>query len=289
MNLQQHTNILLEGKHEKPVLVDVYYPANQQAKAIVVFAHGFKGFKDWGAWHLVAQHFAAANMVFVKFNFSHNGTTPNAPLDFGDLEAFGNNNFSIELDDLDVVIDWITSGAAQKYIPAEELNTEQIHLIGHSRGGGIAILKAHQDARIKSLITWAAVNQFGRHWAGAVVEEWKKTGVQYIRNGRTKQQMPLYWQLCENFLANKEKLDIPAAVRNFTKPFLIIHGTNDPAVPHKMATDMHEWNDNTQLVSIENGNHVFGMRHPYEEATLPADAQEVAAASVRFISKQVQS
>ena len=38
--------------------------------------------------------------MFVKFNFSHNGTTLESPSDFKDLESFGNNNFSKELYDL---------------------------------------------------------------------------------------------------------------------------------------------------------------------------------------------
>ena len=47
------------------------------------------------------------NIVFVKFNFSHNGTSLDSPTDFIDLKAFGNNNFCIELDDLSCVLEWI--------------------------------------------------------------------------------------------------------------------------------------------------------------------------------------
>ena len=50
----------------------------------------------------MADRFADAGFVFVKFNLSHNGTTIEHPIDFVDLEAFGNNNFAKELDDLGV-------------------------------------------------------------------------------------------------------------------------------------------------------------------------------------------
>ena len=69
--------------------------------------------------------------MFVKFNFSHNGTTLENPSDFKDLESFGNNNFSKELYDLDKVISWICS----------KFKCPEITLLGHSRGGGISMLK----------------------------------------------------------------------------------------------------------------------------------------------------
>src|SRR5690606_40169934 len=55
-------------------------------KKIVVFLHGFKGFKDWGHFNEVMHFFAENNMVFVKFNFSHNGGTIDQPIDFPDLD-----------------------------------------------------------------------------------------------------------------------------------------------------------------------------------------------------------
>ena len=55
-----------------PILADIYYP-NISNGCLVVFCHGFKGFKDWGAWHLVAEKFAQDGFIFLKFNFSHNG------------------------------------------------------------------------------------------------------------------------------------------------------------------------------------------------------------------------
>ena len=52
------------------------------------------------------DYFVKAECIFVKINFSHNGGTVSQPIDFPDLEAFGQNNFSLELDDLGLVIDW---------------------------------------------------------------------------------------------------------------------------------------------------------------------------------------
>ena len=137
-------NTLIEGKHQKPILVDVFYSENQQQKPVVIFCHGYKGFKDWGAWNIMAKAFAEAGFFFVKFNFSYNGGTVNQPIDFPDLEAFGNNNYTKELDDLETVIDFVSSSFDYK----NEVDLENISLIGHSRAGGIVTIKAEEDTRV---------------------------------------------------------------------------------------------------------------------------------------------
>ena len=148
-------NDIIPGKNGRPIVLDFGYKPNGIKKPIVVFAHGFKGFKDWGHFNMVMEHIIANDCAFVKFNFSHNGGTAEQPIDFPDLEAFGNNNYTKELDDLRSVIDWVENN---QEIPNHEVDVDQIYLIGHSRGGGISILASKEDKRIKKLITWASVS-----------------------------------------------------------------------------------------------------------------------------------
>ncbi|QQS30556.1 MAG: dienelactone hydrolase family protein [Sphingobacteriales bacterium] len=274
-------NIPLAGKHGRPILSDVYYHKTGIAKPVVIFSHGFKGFKDWGAWHIVAQRFADAGFVFVLFNFSYNGTTPEKPEEFADLEAFGNNNYSIELDDLGVVLDWITGSSSP--VPEQEKDNRNLFLTGHSRGGGITILKANEDPRIKGIATWAGVCSYHRHISqGNTIDLWREKGVIYISNARTKQEMPLYFQLYENTVQNMGRLNIEQAAKNLNCPLLIIHGTTDPVVLFEEAQLLHQWHTNSRLLPIPNANHVFGMRHPWESTELPADAQTMADETIRF-------
>jgi dienelactone hydrolase len=130
------TNQVLQpkNKNQKPIVYDLYYKDSEQPLPVVIFAHGYKGFKDWGPWHLVAEAFADAGFCFIKFNFSHNGGTVEQPIDFPDLEAFAQNNYSIELDDLKRVIDFVESENG-KSLP----KASTISLIGHSRGGGVCL------------------------------------------------------------------------------------------------------------------------------------------------------
>ncbi|HHS95272.1 MAG TPA: hypothetical protein ENJ45_01690, partial [Phaeodactylibacter sp.] len=210
--MKKRKNIKVESASGSPFLLDAFVPEDASTCPVVVFAHGFKGFKDWGCWDLVAKEFVEAGYAFVKFNFSHNGTTPEAPQDFADLDKFGNNNFTKELQDLDAVLDWVEEEANRQ--GSIEIDSHHISLIGHSRGGGISIIKAAQNERVKALITWASVARldYGWHEKDHYIREWKEKGVQYIYNGRTKQMMPLYYQLYENFEQHKEAYDISSAL-----------------------------------------------------------------------------
>jgi pimeloyl-ACP methyl ester carboxylesterase len=265
-------NLEVAGSDGRTMLTDIFYKKTSKPKPVIIFIHGFKGFKDWGAFNEIAEFFARNGFIFLKFNFSHNGTNPENPTEFADLEAFGNNNFSKELFDLDCMINYIyTSGK----IPSAEMDLKQLNLIGHSRGGGIAILKAAQDDSVKILATWAAVNDFGYAWDEDRIVYWKVRGVMHIENARTKQRMPLYYQLYEDFIANKAKLDIPSAVKKIKKPFLVIHGTEDEAVDFKHALEMKRWNPSIKLDLIPHANHVFGVKHPHKEIELPFDLKVV--------------
>lgn len=274
-------DFIIEGSSNKPILIDARYQKDFAKKPIIIFCHGFKGFKDFGCFNLLADFFAEAGFIFLKFNFSYNGTTPQNPIDFVDLDAFARNNFTIELDDLGLVIDEVTNMESGHL--REIVNPSQIYLIGHSRGGGIAILKTSEDLRIKKLITWASVNEFGKFWNEETMSKWKKDGIRYEPNMRTKQNMPMYYSLYENLDANKDRLNIPAAIKNITQDLLVVHGDKDETVPKEVALEIKNWNPNIQLKIIENTNHTFDAKHPWNESNLPLKSLELAQKSVDFL------
>src|SRR6201986_5435394 len=143
-------NYNIPGAKGRGMLMDITYDTAHKNGPLVIFAHGFKGFKDWGAHNLVAEYFAEHGFRFLKFNFSHNGTTADKPDDFADMIAFADNTFTIELEDLKNVIDFACGGSG---IPA----ANGVYLMGHSMGGGMAIIKAVEDKRVKKLITTASI------------------------------------------------------------------------------------------------------------------------------------
>ena len=273
-------NILIEGKHNKPIITDLFYNENASKKPVVIFCHGYKGFKDWGAWNIMAKTFADAGFFFIKFNFSHNGGTVEQPIDFPDLEAFGNNNYTKELDDLEAVLDWICTNESFK----KEANTDNISLIGHSRGGGIVLLKANEDSRINKVITLASVCDFGKRTATiGDLEQWKKEGVKYVLNGRTKQQMPHYYQFYEDFKANENRLNIQKATENIKIPQLIIHGDADQSVFISEAENLKRWNPEAEYQIIEGADHVFNTSHPWDKKEMSTELKKAVDICIDFL------
>ena len=273
-------SIIIQGKHQKPILADYRYISNGLQKPIIIFCHGYKGFKDWGAWNLMAEKFAKAGFFFMKFNFSHNGGTMEQPIDFPDLEAFGNNNYTKELDDLSVVIDWVCSQS--QFL--KEININNISLLGHSRGGGIVSIKSEEDERIKHVITLAGVSDYKvRFPTGENFKTWKEKGVYYVVNGRTKQQMPHYFQFFEDFLKNESRLTIKRAVENLKIPHLIIHGDADTSVSIEEAKTQHQWNPKSKLEIIKGANHVYGASHPWKLTELPDDLEKAIRIIISFL------
>jgi len=274
-------NIRIAGAHHKPIITDVFYNENHTQKPMVIFCHGYKGFKDWGAWDLMAQAFANAGFFFIKFNFSHNGGTAEQPIDFPDLDAFGNNNYTKELDDLKTIIDWASSNKDF----TKDANQHNLNVIGHSRAGGIVTIKAQEDNRIKTVISLAGVSDFGsRSSTTGNLEQWKKDGVKYVLNGRTKQQMPHFYQFYENFIANEERLTIKRAVSNLKTPYLIIHGNADTSVLISEAKALDGWNSENTLHIIDDANHVFGAHHPWNKAHLPHHLDKAIHEIIAFIN-----
>ena len=273
-------NIIINGSLEKSILIDAAFSANKRPKQVVVFCHGFKGFKDWGPFNKIATHFAEQDIVFVKFNFSFNGTTISDPLTFGDLKAFGNNNFCKELDDLSLVLDWIENFQDLK----GEIDTSKISLFGHSRGGSIAMLKSAEDTRIRKVISWASPSNFlDRLPKKEKLTKWKELGVAYIYNGRTKQNMPMYFQFYENCIKFAKRLNIQNAVSKMSIPHLLVHGSDDPTVSLSEAVNIKSWNTNVRLHVIDGANHVLGGFHPYDLEKFPKDLNEAIEVTIKFL------
>jgi pimeloyl-ACP methyl ester carboxylesterase len=261
-----------------PILADLFYEKNH-GNTLVVFCHGFKGFKDWGAWNLVAREFAKAGFLFLKFNFSHNGVGQEQVQDFTRLDLFFENNYTKELEDLEMVLDW-TNGDEKM----QELGIEKIYLIGHSRGGGIVVQGATNNPVVSKLATWASISHFDRFGDEQTKADWRSSGYRNFFNGRTQQDMKIGYQFYEDYQVNRDQLDLEKAASGLKKPYLIAHGKNDDSVGFSHAQRLKKWNPEAELLLIDGANHVFGAKHPYTEEFLSGHLQEVVDETIKFFS-----
>jgi fermentation-respiration switch protein FrsA (DUF1100 family) len=277
---------LSASHHSRPFEADARYLPDGQPKPVVVFVHGFKGFKDWGHFNLLADYFARQGFVFVKLNLSHNGLVVGGTGDLEDLEAFGHNNFSLELDDIGALLDMLLNPATTP-LPAPETDLTRLALIGHSRGGGLVLLKAAEDARVKAVVTWAAINNVNPGWTEELMQHWQQQGVFHVENSRTKQQLPLYFQIVEDYHQNRLRLDIPHNVRRKLRdrPTLIVHGDQDETVSVEKAHELKRWHPSAELAILPSVTHNFGGGHPWTQERLPEQAQQAADVTIDFLRR----
>lgn len=256
----RHDRVETTPPHGDVIRADIRSPARGNPRTAVLVAHGFKGFKDWGFFPHLCECLAQDGHLVVSFNFSLNGTGPDL-VDFTDLEAFGCNTLSRELEDLRWMVDRTMAGDwSGGRTPAT------VGLLGHSRGGGTGIITAAEHRAVAALVTWASVSTFHR-WGEEHVRDWTTRGVTYIPNARTGQQMPLYRTLWDDLQANAGRLDVTAAAAMVRVPWLIVHGEEDATVPVGEARRLKEAGPSSAIRVIAGSGHTFEAVHPMEGTT----------------------
>jgi dienelactone hydrolase len=252
-------------KHSLPgslgaILIDVRAGGRTSTRPAVLVLHGFKGFKDWGMFPPLSQRLAQAGFIAVSPNLSGSGVDDKG--DFSLPERFGHNTFSAELEDVRRVIDALVAG--QLGVPTPST----LGLVGHSRGGGIAILQAARDPRVRTLVTWAAISSVER-WPAPECDSWRAAGQKAVANTRTGQVLPLYTDVLDDIEQNASALDIEAAGRRIRIPWLVIHGTEDESVRFAEAERLKAASarPDTRLLPVEGGGHTFGAVHPWRSTT----------------------
>lgn len=270
----------------KTLPYDFTSDSDRSVNDMVIFCHGYKGFKDWGAWGLVAQSFAAKGFGFIKFNYSGNGTTTDNLTAFVDEEAFRHNTYTLELEETLEFIDFVKTNA-QDWRGNEDL---RIHIVGHSRGGGIALLAASESDQVTTCATWAAVNDFGERFPfGTELERWHANGELSVKNARTGQVLYHDINWYNDFKTNEERLYIRQAAKQFDRPLFVAHSLDDPAVHVSAGMKLNKWVRNSEFLLLDEGGHTFGSAQPWEDAELPTELEKVVNANIDFIQKHTAS
>lgn len=263
----------LTAPGEPPIRADLRVPTGTDPRSLIVICHGFKGFREWGFFPLLARTLASRGHAAVTFDFSRNGIGEDGA-DFSALDRFAENTHSRNVDEIRAVLGVLTRD--RTLLPRAP---RHIGLFGHSRGGGEAILAAAEDSRVDVLVTWAAIANVER-WTEEQIAQWRRGETVYIPNARTGQQMPMnagYW---EDVVANRERLNITHAAERVAVPWLIVHGADDDSVG---VTDAHRLAEaagpEAELLTVEGAGHTFNATHPVSEPPLELQTAMAATAS----------
>jgi len=249
------------------ISITLYGEENFGNGPCIIYIHGFKGFKDWGFVPHTGTYFASQDISFIAFNFSHNGIGKDGKT-FSEEDKFSKNSLSLELDEAMEMIHL----AAHTDFFGKYLNFP-LGLIGHSRGGGIAVLAAEQAREIKALCTWSSVSSFDRY-NKPDIQKWKKQGYLEVINSRTGQVMKMGMEMLKDIEKHsKKKLHILNAIQRMDKPILILHGKEDETVPYFEAEHLNIYSNplNSTMRLIPETGHTFGAKHPFESSTPALD------------------
>jgi uncharacterized protein len=262
-----------------PIFVDVRTASPRTRQPAVLIMHGFKGFKDYAFLPPLADRLARAGFTAVNISVSGSGVDEHA--DFTLPEQFARNTYTRELGDIEIVVRALLAGELGTAVPTS------LGIVGHSRGGGVALCVARETPAIDVVVTWAAISTIRRYTA-AEVELWRKLGRIEIENMRTHQMLPMDYEIVEDALAHEDRFDIRAAAAALDRPWLLVHGTDDETVPLAEARELVALATDARFESlfITGGGHTFGARHPWAGPT--AECEQLFGATVKFLSHHLR-
>ena len=208
--------------------LDTTYHAGADARGpVVVIGHGVTGHKDRPFLVALGEGLAEAGIAALRISFSGNA---------GSEGRFQDSNISKEVEDLGAVLD--------------ALPDRPIAYAGHSMGGAVGVLRTSRDARIRGLVSLAAIvhtqafveRTFGRLTPGE--------GLMFGKPGCVLSQAYL-----DDLRGIGSVID---HVDEINVPWLFVHGARDALVPIADTYDAHAGaRMPKQLVVLDDADHFF--------------------------------
>lgn len=235
-------------------------------RSLVIVVHGFKGFMDWGFFPWLADSLCRHELAVCRFNMSRCGVEGRGE-NFDRLDLFEGDTYSRQLADLRIVASYCRS----------QFPSLPTFLLGHSRGGGVALLGADLVEDLCGVITWSAISRADR-WDDATKEQWRRDGFIEVVNTRTKQVMRMSSEMLDDAEANAARLDIGAAVGRLKVPLFVVHGARDESVPVEEADVIESHAVDVSKMIIRTAGHTYNAIHPLVHVPTELSlAAEVAA------------
>ncbi len=238
-----------------------------EARGVVLVAHGFKGYKDYGFIPLLAARLASERLIVHRFNFSHSGMTHgHGPFD---ADLFRNDTWNRQVEDIlavqSALIDGTLEGSGRPQV-----------LFGHSRGGVTAILAAGRwadDERmslLRGVITAASPAR-----ACSLPDDQREA---FLRDGfidspsaRTGQTLRIDAGWLREQQADPEGHDLATQAGRVRVPVGIVHGLADRTVSPDDAVFLAEAvGERAIMRMIQDGDHVFNTPNPADAGAEPS-------------------
>lgn len=265
-----------------PIRYDVYLPHPAlEPLPIILFVHGFMGFKDWGPFPDLCYELAGNGFAVIAIDLSLNGIGDRpGMLDRSDL--LERQTFSQDLRDIQSVLQALQLGT----LPTNHyaLDPTKIGIIGHSRGGHLAVIAAAECIEIQSIVTWAAIADYSKRWNASMIKSWETSGSVSITNARTQQIFNLQKSVYDDLTSHADRLLAIKRVRELYIPCLFLHGKDDDTVSYTEAQRLYDAcpSADKSLIILEHTGHTFGGSHPFEAEEFPPSLTELLAVTAQW-------
>lgn len=251
------------NRYNNEIKGNIVFTENEKNLPLVIILHGFKGWKDWGFIPYLSKSLAMSGSIAIRFDFSLNGMSEDTDL-VAFPENFASNTVSREVSDVIEVFSKIKNGTLVEDMSFVNAWNGKVFLVGHSLGGAISIL-ASEEIGPDGLILLASISRFARY-TERQKNQWRKDGFLSFTNNRTGQELSINLSYLEDIEKNNYNEKLLNSLKKFSKPVLIIHGSEDITVPVSEAYELAKAgndNKNLKLKIIERTGHTFGIEHPF--------------------------
>ena len=248
-----HQPFRFAGSRGLPVEGDLRLPDDGGEAPLLVFVNGFLLTRDWGFYPYVATRLAERGFAVVTYDVPSAGAV--SPPEAATI--------SDELAELRTVVDGIAAG---KVPGADRCLRESFGLIGHSKGGAVALLHARADRRARAIVTLAAFSTFDR-FREAEAARIERDGFLEVPQPGSGRMVRIGRSFLHDLRREAERTSIEAAVRSLRVPLAFIHGEEDHIVGVSESEALYHWadKDRSRLIVIEKTGHTFGAVHPFTE------------------------
>jgi len=243
--MKKHVEIL--NKHQETLRGYIHIPDNVVGKvpAVAVF-HGFTGNRMEPHFIFVklSKALERENIASVRFDFSGSGESD------GD---FFNMTVSKEIDDARCILDYLFS--------LDYIDTDNISIVGLSLGGAIAsFIAGEYKEKIKKVVLWAPAGNMLQVAKNVIENNPVISQYGYIDLGGLL--------LSRDFYLDLQNYDFFNEINKYQNKVLILHGTNDGAVPVSVGEKYKEvLGSRAELIKIEGADHTFN-KHEWEDVVI---------------------
>lgn len=243
---------------------DLHY-AGHTSCPILLIIHGFRGSKNWGFFPTIAEEFAQNGSIVLTWNMSLNGYSKNSQY-IDQPDNFARNTITQEMVDTQSIIDSILQ---DDRIISGDIRSHwngDIHVLGHSRGGGIGILISAENPSIKKLALWNTISRFGR-FTERQKKLWSETGTFPIDETEDGKVIAMNYTYISDLEFHSDEYSPLRAITEVSADILIVHAEQDMTVPIREAHALQEKSHSAHMHSIPQAGHIFGCTHPFTEMT----------------------